>query len=85
MVRVCKFCGTDGRLTRDDGLRLYECDGCGAVEVISTSSLSWWYYGWTRPDGTNIDADGKFSAGNKFGWWNMEPVSLSPTRGGDDR
>lgn len=52
----------------NDTRRLYDCDQCGATEVI-TKSKSWWYHGAIRPDGHGIDGDGKAYQRDNYGWW----------------
>ena len=67
-LRRCPFCRTaTGRMIDDTPKqRLYECEDCFAVEVISKGEqrtdgkiCPWWYHGWQHPDGRAIDADGR--------------------------
>jgi hypothetical protein len=51
-------------------LRLYHCDQCGAMEVISkgVTSPAWWYHGAVRPDGSKISG-GRRSNDGVWEWW----------------
>ena len=49
--------------------RLYDCDQCGATEIITKGNGSWWYHGAIRPDGHGIDGDGKAFHRDNYGWW----------------
>lgn len=82
MIRKCMFCRKDAVCIQEGPwLRLYECQdiGCAAVEVISMQSISWWYHGAQRPDGSAIDADGRRQHRGTYGWWDRIPAPISPS------
>jgi len=52
-LRRCPFCKTKSgiQIHDDKTLRAYECCTCLAVEKITKSEKSgWWYHGWQQPD-----------------------------------
>lgn len=67
----CRFCGNAADKIQDDSAHvIHACRACGAAHVVSKGSgPGWWYHGWTRPDGSYIDADGRHGTGRRFGWW----------------
>jgi hypothetical protein len=66
-TRRCPFCkANSGLIVHDDAhLRAYECQTCLAVEKITkTEKSGWWYHGWQALDDDDLpgfrrDADGK--------------------------
>lgn len=68
--RQCGLCKALLVMTEDGPKqRLYTCNSCEAVEVVTKGGTSWWYHGCVRPDGTARDGDGRVTQGGNFGWW----------------